>query len=523
MNIKNKNILNYLMFAINSLVFFLIVYCVVCFSQHNTIIIDDLYTVFIDKEVPLFRHLFLDVYHGRILGNLLTKFVGYIIPTSFGIHPVTWIQTGGAIIKGILTAIICFLLAKALFIYKKPNFLLPVVSFIFYIFYQANFANMYQNVLYSSFFGFTFPFIFYYLFWTLFVKYCENQELQTKSNLIKLIIYAFLLATSTETTSFTSIASLCIYLFINKFIIKNNKIAGAKYIFTSMFLGFVTYVTNPGFLACARGKGTFTGFKETFYNAFLMWREFWHGYKYTFQTDFLHYTIIIIALIILYSFYGETNKRKFFITTSVSLLLGAHLFFFSLLFAGHGTYQHIAYVIHFDLIMQIKMIFLYIIFYQIGMFRFNKKLFYSLAISPIILLYLFNFNTVNTHINKIINVGLMKYSEPYNFISKRAYKNRYLEERIIAYYAYINKFPSLPKLNSNIQSWGFKRYVQNLYNKNYSHTVTRKNVHLGNYSDIYNEYLNNGGPQIDKAEIMESDFNSLLDKNFVLTGKHSSN
>ena len=190
---------------------FFVVFVVYCTQKYAVIKYDDAYCIFWDKELTKFNQIFVSVYHGRYIANFLAKFIGFDIPNFFAIHTNLWIQTGGALIKGLFTAVVMFSISKLAYINKKTDYFYPFVAIIIFIIYQFNMFHKYENVLYTSFYGFTFPFLFYALFIYKVLKCYKIKEL-TNSDFSVLLILAILVGSSTEFTIITTFVSFTIIL-----------------------------------------------------------------------------------------------------------------------------------------------------------------------------------------------------------------------------------------------------------------------------------------------------------------------
>ena len=500
--------------------FLAIIYFVYLFAKYNVVRLDDIYEVFPSKDLSWFSQYFVNVYHGRYVGNFLTKFVGSIIPELFNIHINVWIQTGGAIIKGIFLSIICFMLSNFFFIFRKKNILYPIIAFFVYLFYQYNFLGTYQDTLYASFFGFTFPFIFFYLYWQNAIKL---TIIEGKVNRKVFYFLAFLLGCSTEFTSIVSFFSLAIFcIFAKKLLAEKQKIVLKSFYW--LILGMFLYYLNPGFIASAKFKGIIFSLEYFISRTKEIFIEFINGYIEVFYTHFVFYviTILVLAFIIFkISSFQIKNKLMFFI---FSFLISGFLFYFVLLYSGnapsHENYD--LYIFHFDLIMQMKMLFLMIILFELGIIYSDKLLF---CIS-LVAIFVFNYNYNLVKITDEL-FYFNKYAKKFRFIEyvdalkgkyiKKIYKDRYLLDRIYAYFNYKNIPYYIVKSNSYESSAIFiykhEDYISNMYKSDF-----KVQGFVQNTGELYDKYLENGGPIITEEEIWEANFQKILDKEFIIYG-----
>ncbi len=377
------NIKNVILYLFKVISFCIILFSCFTVSKYFVINYDDSCHIFYDNEVSFFGNFFFDVYHGRYISNFLTKLIGYIIPSIFNIHPNVWIETGGALIKGIFYFLFVYLLAGIAFLNRKKGFIYVLIATLLYIFIQLIMLDKYQDVLYTSFYGFTFPFIIFFAFWKKFIIINKNNQ---RADYI-LYILAFLLGISTECTAIISTISMFLYIIIDYIQYKKISIPNIKTI-ALMILGNILYFTNNGFIGIAHMKGTLFDFKSTFLNGIKVYNEFIIGLKQVFISDYIYFIIPILVIILVIIFSKRIEHKSVIIKTSICLLIGQCIFYLCLLFAGRHIDGYL-YVVHFDIILQMNIAFLFVFYLLISNFK-NNYIFYTLLIFPFLIVYYLN-------------------------------------------------------------------------------------------------------------------------------------
>jgi hypothetical protein len=122
---KKDNFSSFLFLFLSLFSISFIIYFVYLFSQNNVVEHDDAF-LFLNNDIHFFSNFFVSVYHGKYIPNFLMLFFGCIIPAFFNIHPVIWIQTGGAVIKGLFFALFSFSHASMFYVRKKSILFLPI-------------------------------------------------------------------------------------------------------------------------------------------------------------------------------------------------------------------------------------------------------------------------------------------------------------------------------------------------------------------------------------------------------------
>lgn len=441
------------------------------------------------------------IYKGKFIPNLIINLLCFDIPKYIHIHPIQWIQTGGGIIKGIFWAITSFLLASITFKKSENKILIPFLTAFIYIYLQLKYCNTFQNELYTSFYCFVFPYTLFILFWNVFIK--KYLSVEKNINKILIIILGILLGSSSEITAIASFGAL---LFISIFAGKNNKQL-LIYSYTGTIIGNIIYFLNPGFIESAQSKGTFIGgIKNTIQSAILIYPEYIEGYKDTFIHYFLSFAVIIILLSIIV-YYVKKEKNKLILI--YSFLFGGFFFFTLLIFAGRP--MHHSAVVHYDLIIQMEILFMYIILLEISFLENNRKIFYPILLITCGIL-------INPYFNMVKDFARIndKWSK-YSYYSIEDNENHYINERILAYYAYRNIRPIINDTHKTVLLDA--SYITSIYNSGFKFSV--EDIEFKEkMEEVIQEYKDIGGPEINQDDIKEANYQKLLDKDFVL-GKKS--
>lgn len=486
----------------NALVLGIIILFTLVTSQYFVISHDDMCNCFIDKNHSLFYTFFYNVYHGRYISNIITKFQG----CPFGIHPNVYIRTYGAILKAIFTFIIFFLLASSLFLFdnkSKNNIFkyicLPLTALACYFIYHFDVYLQYEELLYSFFYGFMFPFIFFILFWNKFIYIYTYNLTLTKKDYYYLCILAFLLGISTEITIFVSFVSLVLIL-ICDLLKRNNNSKQFIVPIIILFISSLFYVLNPGFIYRAHELGTLNGFKNMIETAINSLNEYFILCSTIIKDYFSECTLFIISLLIMVIICKYYKNKTNFVKIVLSLFVSNYLFWFLLIFAGRNP-DNILYVGHHSTNVQILFCFVYILFITISYVSKNN-LIKGILIFIFIAFGLFYKSNFINHINYIMKTGIKNHlGHGGNFFSKTRYKT----EAILLYYATKKEKAIIPDNRVGFYI-NLSSYLDNVYNIK---DIEESSIILTNEAEAYNEYLKNGGRIITEEEIEKSDFQLL--------------
>ena len=316
-----------------------------------------------------------------------------------------------------------------------------------------------------------------------------------------MVLYAFLCGISTEFTNIVTFISLFIIFCFNKRLLKIY-----FYPFFVMITGMLLYYTNPGFIKILNEH------PPLFFN---LNREFFiHLKPFLFSVfdviikEYLFFLFFItVLLFLIIKKYGKKEKNSIII--SLSLLFGGLLFSFFLMENPELTPDKNYYTYHFDLVIQYKILFIILIFYLLNCLKLdivNEKL-----LLFIIMLFTVKYElniTNNTFLTEIFTFGypIKKDSSEYKNCTER-----YIYEKINLWYMKnkgkiisIQNKPNQCYFRSGENETIYMLYVFNLNKKNYNI------IHFNNIEEAYNQYLKDGGTEIENKEILNCNFQSLL-------------
>lgn len=496
-------------------VLFIIIYTQILQASYDVINHDDLSVMFKFTE-NFFENYFVNAYHGRTITNILATLIGSVLPLSLDIHPNCWIQTFGAGIKAIFIFIICHLLSSSLFVFDKninkyKNFLIPVLTLLFYFLYQNKFNGHFQSVLYMSFYGFTFPFIIFFFFWKKFIKYfCyDNDETFVDRNCKRIIFFSmvsFLTGYSSEFFSCTTLGALTlliIYLIGNKH--KNIRIY--VWIYLCLIVGMLLYFFNPGFIGTAIGKNYVS---YSCLSEFKTWyMEVINNLSAVFLSDFIYIVITIIILFIILFFAETENKNKKILTVFFYIL---SVLFFYLSMSNiriNWDGDEYLYIMHFDIITQTQIALIFAILLQIS-FLSGYKYLKNILISVLILCMLYS-----TKGNLVDMYDLIIKNDKNNYVIK--YCNNSLNDILNKYkceYILLENIKNGKNICNNyniaLRPYEYRSfdYITTTYNVNYE--INRENLDVMSVEQLYEQFLNEGGSSLSQEELDIHDFNVLL-------------
>ena len=479
----------------------LIIYCVTVFAQYNFYIYEDAYHTLIRKN-DLLNQFIMHVYHGRYISNFFTAFLGSVLPKLFNIHPYIFFNApyGGAGFKAL--SLFCLFYLMNLFLYnkRKKDFLFPVIIFSLYVWYQNIFAYTTQDIEYCSFLGFIFPFIFFCLFWLKFINIFQIPSI-SKKDIILITVYAFLLGISTE---FTSIVSFFALLFL--FILKRSLIKIFLPPFISLIFAMALYFLNPGFT-----QHVLHDHAPIFFNLNTLKEElvFVKPFFLSLINVAIHqygiYLLIIFLLsITVYFLNKKHNEKHSNLFIPLSFIFGT-LFFQIFLISDPKLSPDLDYwVFHFDLINQVKILLLIVIFYELNCLQL-KNLYKNIFIITVISCTLLNFTADNKYfctnllhygLKSAVNKDIKKYSERYkyekiNLFYIKNYKTLYFIPDNFIFYADIDK-----------------QYF--IYYYNLPENSVQNIINIENIQKLYDKYLHDGGEPFSETELKECDFQKLL-------------
>ena len=167
---------------------------------------------------------------------------------------------------------------------------------------------------------------------------------------------------------------------------------------------------------------------------------------------------------------------------------------------------------HFDLINQMKILFIITILFTISVFD-NENIKLKFLLSAFFVLLISN----NDLVNKI------SYIKDYKF-RIYGYQDRYLDERIRAFYIYkgINNLFSV----KDVKKYTYFQYLNANYGLNYNEKYINElenNLHEVDKNYLYKEYLKDGGCEFLYSDADKADFNLILNKEYILNCKYPKN
>lgn len=496
---------------------FVIIYTQLLQSSFDIIYNDDLEVLF-QSYRGIWTN-FTEAYHGRFLLNLFVTFLGVKIPLLFGIHPCEWIKTGACIVKSVLIFIICFQISSNLFVFSNSknksfvNIFYTIISvLLLYFLYQNTFKGTYESVMYTALYGFTFPFVLYFLFWgNIFKDYTENSLPNDKKRLIYLSVLSFFVGYSSEFFAFSTITSLTFFLI---YILIKDKENIKRYltIYISNLAGFSLYTLLPGFHNTCDEKVFITSCSSI--NELLKWfNDALLSIKTTFISDFWIPLLIILLLSIVVCFVNFENKNKK-LSVTFFYFLGIMAFAFSMLLvkrhldSAYSEDDYI-YLLHFDIIQQIKIGWFFFIYALVSMLSNKKILFNSLIITLIILVLPFTLSNFANGYKLFVKNAKEFYINKYANLGQGMAAERYKLEYII-----VNRKNNGDKLYCLQDNIVHTRLFNDTYYFNEVYGFYSVNCDDGitfySLDDYYKSFLDDGYAPIDEADINRPDFGKLM-------------
>ena len=358
---------------------------------------------------------------------------------------------------------------------NKISVIQSVAALFMLIFFQIKFADTYQGDLYTSFFCFIFPFIFFNVFWIKFLRefFKSNTEEIEKSNIITMAAAGFLNGLACEFTAITT--SMTLFGIMIYSIIKKNK-KEIRLSLTGLIIHIISnclYFTNPFFITELKSRNIIKSLDG--YISYLndIHIELFRGFKSLMLYDYSGYIIIIVLLAIIINY---TKAKEISNKTNIIILcfiFGIIIFYIGLVFADRHSGGYL-YIIHNDLIWQVKIALVSLIFFQLSFIDKRKYIIIMLIIISIIAsIREFTFN------KKSFNNIFFPYK---NEMKKENFQNRYINERFYAYYAmknsdYIHLYNNYKENDTRLS---FSYAHEHYYAANYYGNGERKY----NYDDI---------------------------------------
>ena len=547
-------------------IFFIVTFCIITFSiafilRYDVISGDDI-------ALGFFRtYTFGEISgcdHARYLSIIQQRFVS-TIAYLFNIHPNSLANTLGALIRGFDIALMCFILSMFLYKERERTIYTPILMFVIFIFYiQQIFTHTHDEIFYFNFhFGYLFGTILYFTFLYMVGYILLKKDNLSFFNLIILSIIAFLTSIN-DTFAITGIIFIVLItsiLFISYLFQKNdNSNIFIKFLKNNKKILFIFIIYSIGAILSIRGmlNSNIANFIDNNQNSsfFIYWFVMLKKFipQYANEIIVRHWqsltTILILFILIVKS---NIENKKQYLAYALCILLSVHLFMFSLISGGTDTFYEKGkfWISHNDLQLFYNMTLILICLYLFGIYynyiKDNKKLFYTVTIIALIL----------------VGISLKDFKSTFDFVirnykeEKEARVSAYKAEKMYLFYCYNNLQPILPvsvlshsKIGSaywvGIQSDGniFSEYeiIENnndekikeiidkikqidftgvAYYTNYIPSIYKlKETELKPYKfvedDIAYEYFYNSGGIFTEKEIKNTNYNNLLNKDFVL-------
>lgn len=282
--------------------------------------------------------------HGRFLCGLLTKMAGFA-NAWFDIHPMTYMTTIGAVIKGFFYAGICYFMAESVNIFaKRKLFVTPFITLI--CFFSSFFLDIIEYGCYTQFYGYSVCLIFFFIGCATVFK---NFSLQTKPSgkIFPLLLNSFVAvfigqSSHLENVSFAALLFFVFAWFFVKFgkeekwkisSIFSKLLTTGKEIYIPVFLFFTSmiYTYSNSFMGMAlHNYQEVAENLETSRFSIDFFSRFIKDYLSLLQ-DCLPYFIVIVAFLV-WAFFCTKDKKLFFrfLYIELSLIFALLFFFFNL-------------------------------------------------------------------------------------------------------------------------------------------------------------------------------------------------
>lgn len=372
--------------------------------QYYVTYYDDFYATIINEN-----------YHGKYFVSWLPVFI-CSLSKKFNMHYIIWLQTGGAIIKGIILSVLMYFLASCAFIHKKKNFLLPLLMFLSFILYKIStykFDYLYAAESYTHLSYYVFPFIFYIIFWKRFIDIFIFEHNYNKRNLVITYIFAVILGISNDFIAIATIYSLFIILVFKKFF-KKLSYRYLLFMIISLVFSFGCSILSNGFIERATQYGAVRPIPKILEEIIILFNDFNLEYVNVFRSEFLIYTLIIILLFLLLIFQkskiSPDLKRSYLILVP-TMCISAFLFYYNLILVGvNPETGSLLQLWQMDLVIEMKLFLLFMIYLELGFLFVNGRniVYFVIILLSLICLILFNEKIIN-NIKLLRNIGIKEY------------------------------------------------------------------------------------------------------------------
>lgn len=374
---------------------FYLVYCMLNYDYLNG---DVLF-----EGIPVSWEKFYKPIHGRYFSEILQRFIGFA--NIWGIHPMDYINSYGALIKAVIWAWICYIITCSMYIGRKKDILFPLYMLLcFFVTLMINCIEYNNN---TQFFGYSAMLVLLFLSWLLVIEYFIEKKIPTeRKEIVKISILAFLLGMSTMYMD-VSFLFLIILLFVYNFFTfiyrdklsfreglnKIKNLGKGIYIPLGMFfISFFAAYMNPFFWQhAARDKHIFLTvdfFKECL-DVFQEFLTQFYIYIINYNSSYLIFILLMLLMISL-----RRNDREYrFINIISFILLSSLLFYLFLGIFGKTNYDGGFWLGHTGLTKVLKTSLIFIVFCVFGEFwsslnlSRNKKLILQIVIIALIFVF----------------------------------------------------------------------------------------------------------------------------------------
>ncbi len=401
---------------------------------------------------------FLFPIHGRFICGPLTNIICFA-NAFFDIHPMAFINTGGAFFRGIFYAGICYFLADSINIFeKKKHLTTPLV--ILSCFTITLFIQSIEFNTFTQFFGYSICLMFQFIACSLVIKHfvLKTKPENTTLSLWVNSLVALFMGQASYFGDITFLTILClvgIYFLVNfgketnwntSEIISKFKQGGK-----TVYVPILVFLVSMGytFLNVLIGL-KYQNYQEVvsssdfIQNSINFFGVFVKGYG-IFLSNFITYFFVIAAFLIL-SFFMAKDKKSFtrFCYINLAILFSLLAFFFSLCVFGDTYYNGGCWLRHLGLTLQLHMTLLYLCVCNFGFLVYNlpfrkKRIFVEVFI--VIAVFIATFFSCTNSKNYIKYVVVLERAK----IAKEYRKSFYIFEKMAVTYNVKMKKAYLPQ------------------------------------------------------------------------------
>lgn len=500
-NINHKILYLFLSSFVLLSIFFLIrTYCVGNFVQ-----VDD-----VGSTNPYFFHNVLYSPYGNIFVTFFDNFFGGYIPLKLGLHPSYYKSVYFSYIEACIFTSLIFV--HSLILYRKIDKLFPfaiITAFSIFL-YCASWQLYFIFFVYDTISRFVLAALYWSLLYLFLVLDNDNNK---KSYILPISILTFLCSTSNELFCITTLIGLLLYYFVQEKNKKNNLII---IYFIIAFAGFLFLILSGMYTR----KTDFDTLNIAYFiNILKSIPEYTLLYiKCLFMDHFFEYLLIAAQIFILCKKGILNSNHKNTIKLSLCFIFGYLIFMYLLILLGKSRHDADVYwIIHPELHFCIS-----IINYACNMALFNIIMSLNIIKKQVIYIIFVLFPLIFCFLLKDIYINK-------KIFLKEQYINTYKAEKIIRIANAKNKTAVLDEdlLEIDLNWHLFNNYPNQKPNKiydtikyiNFLNQFEKDNqinckVIFKNKEIVEKEFKNNGG-SFSEEELMNPNFNNLLNKDFL--------